>query len=182
MIELRPLEGDDETRLLNWRNDPDISRFMYYDHVISVAEHHAWLQNALTSASQRHWIIQLDEVPVGLASVTKINPVHGSAEWAFYLAPPTVRGRGVGSVVEYRVLEFAFIELGLKRLSCAVLAFNEPVIAMHESFGFEREGVLRKAIQKNDERVDVVLLAQLQEEWFTLRGRISQKLSGRGLL
>lgn len=182
MVDLRPLNLGDEARLLRWRNDPEIARFMYSDHVISEAEHHAWLKSALTCASQRHWIIELDETPVGLASVTKIDSVHASADWAFYLASTAVRGRGVGSVVEYRVLEFAFLELGLKRLSCAVLAFNGPVIAMHESFGFEREGLLRSAIQKNEERVDVVILSQLQEEWLALRPKIGQQLSERGLL
>lgn len=182
MVGLVPLSVSDGPRILRWRNDPGISRFMYTDHVISEAEHAAWLEAAIHDDAQRHWVIHLDGEPVGLASITHIDRVHSSAEWAFYLASPEVRGRGVGSVVEYRVLECVFRELALERLSCAVLAFNEAVVAMHESFGFTREGTLRSAIRKSDGRVDVVLMGQLRDEWMARRDAHRVALLDRGLI
>lgn len=84
--------------------------------------------------------------------------------------------------MEFKVLECAFDDLGLNRLACAVLAFNEPVIAMHESFGFRREGTLRSAIKKGDSFVDVVLLAQLRDEWDANREGLRARLESRGML
>jgi UDP-4-amino-4,6-dideoxy-N-acetyl-beta-L-altrosamine N-acetyltransferase len=182
MIELKSLGAEDEEIVLNWRNNPEIARFMYTDHVISQDEHRSWLRNALTDEAQRHWIIHYDAAPVGLVSVTNLDARHSSAQWAFYLASPNVRGKGVGSAVDYLILEFVFEELGLHRLSCAVLAFNEQVIAMHESFGFRREGQLRGAIRKGEEWIDVILLSQLREEWALHRLQHRDRLSERGLI
>lgn len=109
--------------------------------------------------------------------MTRADPQHSSVEWAFYLASSNVRGRGVGSQVELKVLEFAFGELGLHRLSCAVLAFNEPVVRMHESFGFVREGILRGAIWKDEGWTDVVLLGQQREEWEANRDQVRERLA-----
>ncbi len=182
MTELKPLGTADEAMVLAWRNNPEIARFMYTDHIIPPDEHRSWLNAALTDRSQRHWIIHYDGSPVGLVSVTNIDAWHSSAKWAFYLASPNVRGKGVGSVVEFLTLEFVFEELGLRRLSCEVLAFNQQVIAMHESFGFRREGQLRNAIRKGEGWTDVVLLSQLRDEWILNRLHHRNRLIERGLI
>lgn len=183
VIELSPLLLEDGPRILSWRNNPEVSRYMYNDHPITLSEHDSWLQAAIHDDAQLHWVVRLDGEPVGLASVTRINRVHSTAEWAFYLASPGARGRGVGSVIEYEILEFVFHNLGLERLACnGILAFNEAVIALHESFGFIREGVLRSAIQKNNGRLDVVLMGQLRHEWFARRDQHAAKLVTRGLM
>lgn len=90
MIELRRLSEDDGQRVLMWRNRPEISRFMYSDPAISEEEHHEWLMSVLASHVSRYWMIEVDGESVGVASVTRISNTHSSAEWAFYLASPSV--------------------------------------------------------------------------------------------
>jgi len=175
MVELKPLEISHAELVRSWRNNPEISRYMYSDHHISESEHDAWLTSTLADPTSHYWVIRLESEPVGLAGVTTVSSRHSSAEWAFYLASPAVRGKGVGSQVELSVLDFAFEELRLHRLSCAVLSFNEAVIAMHKSFGFVQEGVLRRAIRKSDGWVDVTLLAQLSNEWEENRKRYEDR-------
>ena len=41
-VELRRLEDEDRTRILAWRNSPDVRAYMYTDHVIAPEEHAAW--------------------------------------------------------------------------------------------------------------------------------------------
>jgi UDP-4-amino-4,6-dideoxy-N-acetyl-beta-L-altrosamine N-acetyltransferase len=107
----------------------------------------------------------MDHLPVGAAFMTEIDRQHRNAMWAFYLADPGVRGRGVGSVVEAFVLEFAFEEIGLHKLSCEVLGFNESVVAMHRKFGFRDEGLFREDKYKNGGWQDVHRLAFFEEDW-----------------
>jgi RimJ/RimL family protein N-acetyltransferase len=61
--------------------------------------------------------------------------------------------------------------MGLDRLWCEVLAFNDRVVAIHEKFGSRVEGVLRQHIRKNGEVHDVVRMAVLSEEWPAIRER-----------
>lgn len=182
MIRLRALEPADRDRLLEWRNRPEIARYMYTDHVIGPEEHSRWFETAMVSEDRKYWIIELDDEPVGLANLYDIDRQHRRCYWAFYLASPSVRGRGVGSFVEYYVLSHVFDELGLNKLCCEVLGFNEAVVGMHESFGFSREGLFREHIIKGGEAHDVVALAMLADEWEGLREPTRRRLADKGLL
>lgn len=167
--DLRRLALGDIERVLQWRNLPDVAAYMYTDHAITETEHVRWFAGAMTDESKRYWIIQLDGSPIGLANLYDIAPLHGRAYWAFYVADPAARGRGVGSTVERFVLRHAFEELGLDKLCCEVLATNEGVVKMHERYGFRVDGVLRKHVRKREDRVDVVTMSLLREEWIAGR-------------
>ena len=158
-----------QERIRAWRNLPEVARWMYSDHAISAEEHARWFARALSDPGGRYWIIQLDGAPVGLANLTGIQPEHGRSSWAYYLADPAVRGKGVGAFVEFLVIEHAFGELGLEKLWCEVLADNEPVWKLHESFGFRREALFRNHVKKQGRPVDVVGLGLLASDWAQVR-------------
>ncbi|WP_148229296.1 UDP-4-amino-4,6-dideoxy-N-acetyl-beta-L-altrosamine N-acetyltransferase [Oceanithermus profundus] len=181
-VRLRPVQQQDSELLRAWRNQPEVSKYMYSDHYISKQEHDAWFQRAISDPSRRMWIILFSEVPVGLASMYGISEAHRHAEWAFYLADPGVRGKGVGGFVEYYILKHAFEELNLHKLSCEVLSTNQPVINMHIKYGFKIEGVFREHIRKGDNYIDVVRLAILEQEWREIEREIQEKLRKRGML
>jgi UDP-4-amino-4,6-dideoxy-N-acetyl-beta-L-altrosamine N-acetyltransferase len=182
VIALREITVADRDMLRTWRNQPDVAKYMYSDHHITEPEHAAWFAGLASDATRRHWIIVCDGVDVGLVSLYRIDTTHKRCAWAFYLASPDVRGKGIGSFVEYAVLRHVFDELGLYRLSCEVLATNEQVIQMHESFGFRREATFREHVVKEGQRVDVISLAVLRPEWEADRHAIVERLSRKGLL
>lgn len=162
---LRPLQLGDIERVREWRNLPDVARYMYTDHEIGEPEHAAWFGHAMNDPKRRYWIIELDGQPVGLVNLYEISMEHRRAYWAFYLADPSVRGRGVGSFTERWVLHHVFEDLGLNKLCCEVLASNEGVVRMHERYGFVVDGMLRQHIQKQGSFVDVVTMSILRDEW-----------------
>jgi UDP-4-amino-4,6-dideoxy-N-acetyl-beta-L-altrosamine N-acetyltransferase len=164
-VDLRPLDLADIVRVRDWRNLPEVAQYMYTDHHISEAEHARWFAGAMTDDTKRYWIIELDGEPVGLANLYDISALQQRAYWAFYLADSRVRGRGVGSFTERFVLRHVFDDLRLEKLCCEVLATNEGVVKMHERYGFRIDGVLRKHVRKGSERIDVVTMSLLRDEW-----------------
>ena len=162
---LRRMRLDDITVVREWRNLPDVARYMYTDHQISEGEHARWFGDALDRPDRMYWIIELDGQPVGLANLVDISERHRRASWAFYLADPAVRGRGVGSFTETFVLEHAFVELRLHKLCCEVLGSNDAVVKMHQKFGFVVDGVLREHIWKDGRFDDVVTLSMTADEY-----------------
>jgi UDP-4-amino-4,6-dideoxy-N-acetyl-beta-L-altrosamine N-acetyltransferase len=148
---------------------------MYADHEVSLEEHAGWLASAL-SGPRRHWIIQLDGRSVGLASLGAIEAQARRCDWAFYLADPSVRGRGVGACVEGLILNHVFDDLGLNKLWCEVLADNEAVWRLHLSFGFREEARLRDHIKKLGAFRDVVGLGLLAKDWSRARGDCEARL------
>lgn len=179
-VTLRPIRPDDSARLLAWRNSPAVSAYMYTDHHISDEEHARWLAGALSAPDRRYWIIEDDGAPVGLANVVQIDHTRRRCEWAYYLGEASVRGRGVGAAVELLVLDHVFGPLGMNKLWCEVLAENEPVWRLHESFGFVREALYRDHVWKAGRFQDVIGLGLLAADWEKARPACAARLAERG--
>ena len=182
MITLRDVQSGDKDKLHEWRNLPDVRRYMYTDHVIPQAEHDAWFARMLTDDRCKYWIIVCDGEDVGVVNLVNIDCAHSRCYWAFYLVSPNIRGKGVGSWVEFATLRHVFEDLKLEKLCCEVLGFNQAVVEMHKSFGFVQEGVLREHIHKDDGAHDVVCLSMLRAEWEAKKPELEQKLRAKGLL
>lgn len=179
-VALRDVTEDDRRRLLAWRNSPDVALYMYSDHVISPDEHDRWFDGMAGDASRRYWIIEANNLPVGLANLADISRTHGRCAWAYYLADPSVRGLGVGSWVEFAVIEHVFGPLGLRKLWCEVLASNEAVWKLHMRYGFQQEALFRGHVVKQGEPVDVIGLGLLADEWRPRREAMAQRLREKG--
>lgn len=185
MIRLRPMAPVDKDKVRTWRNSPEVARYMYTDHAISPEEHERWFSSTLEDRRKRYWIVVHRGEDVGLACLYDIEPTHRRASWAFYLADPGRRGKALGGFVELAVLKYAFEQLGLHKLCCEVLASNRAVLALHERFGFRREGLLGDHVFKGERFHDVVCLGLTRPEWEAKRpgleellGRIERRLTG----
>lgn|SRR5574344_860310 len=168
-IKLRNLEETDLEMVRNWRNSKEVSQYMYTENHISKEDQIKWFHRIKSDTSCKYWIIEFENKPLGLASITDINSVYDSCFWAFYLGDSSVRGAGIGAKVEYNILSFVFDELKLNKLRCEVFTFNDKVITMHEKFGFRRESYYREHIKKGDKYYDVVGLAMLKKEWASIK-------------
>ncbi|HRD45042.1 MAG TPA: UDP-4-amino-4,6-dideoxy-N-acetyl-beta-L-altrosamine N-acetyltransferase [Caulobacter sp.] len=179
-VTLRAVVEADRERLLAWRNSPEVAAFMYSDHRITPDEHDRWFDGIAGDPTRTYWIIEADGLPVGLANIVDINRQHGRCAWAYYLADPAVRGLGVGSFVEYWVLEHVFGVLGLQKLWCEVLETNEAVWRLHERYGFRREALFRRHVVKAGAPTDVVGLGILADEWRARRDEMADRLRAKG--
>jgi len=168
--------------LLRWRNSPEVSRFMYTDHEIRREEHAAWLQRALARKDAHYFVIVSGGVDVGFASVTDIDLRHRTCSWAIYIGEVAARGEHAGALAAYAVLDYVFAELGLRKLSCEVLASNQAALGLYERFGFVREGRLREQILKPEGPVDVLRMGILAREWAALRAGHRRRLMEEGVL
>lgn len=182
MITLRDITPADKEMVREWRNLPEIRKYMYTDHVITPEEHEVWFQRILHDPTCRYWVIACDGQDVGVASLYAIDNTNRRCYWAFYVASSNLGGKGVGTFAEYSVLKYVFDHLHLNKLCCEVLDFNRAVVRMHKSFGFVEEGVFRKHVIKNGEMHDVFCLAILKDEWETVKPALTEKLRANGLL
>jgi UDP-4-amino-4,6-dideoxy-N-acetyl-beta-L-altrosamine N-acetyltransferase len=185
VVRLRPLAAADCDIVRDWRNRPHVAANMYTDHEISAGEHANWFAGALIDQSKRYFIIEtLEEsgwTGAGLAGFTQIDAASAqkSASWAFYLADPETRGRGIGARTELLMLAKAFDDLDLQTLRCEVLAINARVIGLHESFGFKRTALLSGHVSKNGVPHDVIALEMKREDWAFARGMAEHRLQMR---
>ncbi len=164
-IILSALTKEDIELVRIWRNSPEVAQYMYTENEITAEQQEAWFERIKDDETSRYWIIEYDNKKIGLASITGISKTLGSCYWAFYLGTDVPRGGGIGSKIEFNILEYVFNELKLNKLRCEVMIFNDKVISMHEKFGFRREAYYRQHVKKNGKWIDTVGLAILSEEW-----------------
>lgn len=173
-MELISLSNDDLSMILEWRNAPDVRSKMYTSHEISMEEHSAWFERIEEDKTKAYFLAKFNGEPVGVVGFSEINAVYGIATWAFYASPNAPRG--TGSLMEFHALEYAFNQLGLHKLRCEVLGFNQVVVKLHKKFGFVEEGRLRDAFYDGDSYHDIVHLGILASEWFLTKDEIKTKL------
>ena len=172
--QFRPI-CDDELELIRaWRNAPAVRENMYTRHEISVEEHLAWWKKVQQSNTQKYFMYDIDDTPLGVVGFMNIDLLNRNAFWAFYASPDAKKG--VGTKMEFLAIDYAFESLNLHKLSCEVLAFNTSVIKLHKKFGFSVEGILRDQHKKDDEFCDVYQLGLLNSEWCEQRPNMKHKL------
>jgi UDP-4-amino-4,6-dideoxy-N-acetyl-beta-L-altrosamine N-acetyltransferase len=168
--------ADDELELMRgWRNAPAVRANMYTRHEISSAEHLSWWGRVRQSDNQQYFMYEVDGNPLGIIGFVSIDTVNSSCSWAFYASPAAPKG--TGSRMEYLALDYVFGSLNLNKLYCEVLAFNKPVIKLHQKFGMQIEGVFRQQHFAEGQYVDIYRLGLLREEWDIKRTEMHARLA-----
>lgn len=171
---IRDIRIDELELMRNWRNAPNVRANMYTRHEISKEEHLAWWKEISMRDDQRYFMYEFEEMPKGIVAFTGIDEVSGNSSWAFYASPDAAKG--TGSRMEFLALDYAFDVLKLHKLCCEVLAFNTPVIKLHQKYGFQVEGIFREQHLVDGEYVDVYRLGILAPDWLKHRQEIEERL------
>src|SRR5207237_8163289 len=79
--------------------------------------------------------------------------------------------RGIGTEVTRMIVEHAFVDMNLNRVSLEVHAFNPRAIRAYEKAGFTREGVARQGKWANGAFHDIVQMSILRAECLAERDR-----------
>ncbi|MFD1983355.1 UDP-4-amino-4,6-dideoxy-N-acetyl-beta-L-altrosamine N-acetyltransferase [Mesorhizobium newzealandense] len=172
---LRAIEDDELELMRSWRNAPAVRANMYTRHEISQAEHLSWWKQTSGCDDQKYFMYECNGIGHGIVGITSIDFLNANCSWAFYAS--TDAPKGVGSRMEYLALEYVFGQMGLHKLYCEVLAFNEAVIKLHQKFGFRVEGVFHQHHSIDGKYVDIYRLGLLAPEWSSIRNNLYAKLS-----
>ena len=173
---LRNIRDDELELMRTWRNAPSVRANMYTRHEISPEEHLTWWAKTSLRSDQRYFMYENEGQPLGIVGFMLIDNINGNCSWAFYAAPSAPRG--TGSAMEFLALEYAFRTLNLHKLHCEVLAFNMPVVKLHQKFGFQVEGIFREHHKVGDEFFDIYRLGLFSNEWSLKRDEMFNKLTG----
>lgn len=167
--QVRPMTEYDLERVLEWRNHPDIRRYMYTQHEITLSEHTNWFEKAIRNPNKHLLIFELNGIPTGFVSINGTEN-DSIAEWGFYVAPNSEKG--TGRQLGKTILNYAFEVLKLHKICGQALAYNLPSINFHTSLGFTQEGLLRDQHFDGQSYNDIVHFGLLANEWQTSENKL----------
>jgi RimJ/RimL family protein N-acetyltransferase len=105
---------------------------------------------------------------LGNCGLHKIDWVSRTAEAGIFTKESSW-GKGVGTEAESLLLNYAFGDLNLRKISANIFAENIASLKAAAKNGFREEGRLKRHIFKNGDYQDLVVLAVFKEEWVTRR-------------
>ena len=151
--------------LFKWRNLQHVADYQYGDHTITQAEHDDWMAWVLKQTDRHYWVVYDDLIPVGLTGIIDISQKHRRGLFVLYIGERNYLGKGVGTWMTKKTLEYSFDVLNLNKVTVEVFADNEAGVKMYSRNGFIKEGTLRQHIFKNDTPKDVIFMRQTKSEF-----------------
>jgi len=90
---------------------------------------------------------------------------HGDAWVGIGIGEREYWGKGYGTDAMRLVLQYAFTEINLQRVSLALHSYNERALKSYEKVGFRLEGRTRGDQQREGKRTDTLWMGILRDEW-----------------
>jgi ribosomal-protein-alanine N-acetyltransferase len=172
---LREWQKSDVDDLVEGLNNFEVSKWLAYVPYPYTKEHaERWIEYCLENAkkgenrSSYEFAIELkaEKKVIGGVSLNKIDRLHGTAGGGIWINAK-YHGQGYGSEAFGKRIEFAFNNLGLRRLENGFSEGNLASFRIQEKFGYKIEGMRRKAFicMANGAIMDEYITGLLREEW-----------------
>ena len=167
---LRPLGLDDIPVIAKWlENVDDLAMF---DRKIPVpldkaAMEAEWRNDIVECGPRTSYWFKIDNArgeASGMAGVTGINYIHGDALMPIFIAG-AVRRQGIGLRVRALLLDLAFDQLRMTRITSLHRADNDASRELNKACGFKKEGCIRNGCYAGGRYIDRMVYGILAEEW-----------------
>ncbi|KMS92054.1 MULTISPECIES: GNAT family N-acetyltransferase [Streptomyces] len=161
---LAALDIDDAELMHRWRSDPVAAHQIgiWPRSLTAVRER---IERDIEDDDRDDFLVLLPGgTPVGYVALTSQNVVDGTAEIELMLAAQH-RGHGHGTAALDAVVDLAFGELPMYRLTARTHTDNAPARAVLAKSGFTQEGISRAACLHRGRRHDLAVFSLLRPEW-----------------
>lgn len=128
------LSLEEKLKVLDWRNDDGIRKWMYNSDILQRDEHLNFINKLSSRNDCYYWLVCNEEGPVGVMNITSVDAKNDKAELGYYLVPGLC---GEGFFFVRECFYFFFKVLGIKTFYGAVNEDNKEAIMLDEFFGCE---------------------------------------------
>lgn len=130
------LDEKEVRMVLEWRNSPQVRKWMYNQEIISFEDHSNFVKSLSSREDKLYWLVYKDDEPVGVYDITNINREQDQAENGLYMNPaPKFTGSGFEFVRACFFMFFGIMKIG--RAVGGAAANNKNIIFIDQFFGFE---------------------------------------------
>jgi RimJ/RimL family protein N-acetyltransferase len=168
-IYLRKMTGDDITVYHKWRNDLEVMRTTNpVIDLFTFADTKQFVEHVILGAgtSKSYMILEKQsQLPIGITSLIQIDYKNRNSECIIDIGEKEYWGKGYGKEALRLLLDYAFLEMNLHRVSLRVFAFNDKALGLYEKLGFKREGASRQAIFREGKWHDIIHMGILAHEY-----------------
>ncbi len=172
-IDFVSITKSDIEQVRNWRNKPRIRQNSLDDSVISSEQQLNWFNGLLGDNARKYFIIHLDGRPVGVLNFFEILEGE-SCKWGCYIGEERV-WPGMGLVLNFASLEYAFHCMGLNKLVGEVIESNHTALKLNRYFEWS-ESPGSKTVARGEDVFRVIEFSFTRDSWADCRDSMLDRL------
>lgn len=181
LVRLSAVNAEEMSKAFSrWNRDSEFTRLlsMSVQPLSSAKAIQKWMEKEFEEISPSDFVFTIrtlgeDKLIGGLG----LNVISWAAREAFigiFIGEREYWGKGCGTEAMSIILRYAFTELNLWRVSLGVFDYNPRAIRSYEKVGFRHEGRMRKYLNHEGKRWDILYMGILSEEWLQLQNGENQ--------
>ena len=172
---LRPMAERDLRTVWMWRNSERVRATSFTDHEITWEEHLTWYELSMNDESIHPMLFECGAKPTGVVNFTRIDREAGSSVWGFYIGDQNVP-TGSAAIMGFLALDYAFEDLGLRKVVGQSFVSNDASLRYHQRLGFQEVEEACSQVEKGGELIGVIRLEVTTERWKDIRPSLEQRL------
>ncbi len=139
LIKFQDLDLQNLQKVLNWRNHPEIKKWMYNQDDITLEEHLDFIKNLQKNDITGYFLVRdAEENDIGVIYFININYSEKECECGLY-KNPFWQQRAGGSLL-YLIIKYAFNTLKLDKVKLEVFSNNERAKYLYKKYNFQELG------------------------------------------
>ncbi len=167
VVSLCPTNADNIILYAGWMNNPETRKYARYEMPQTIDEVKKLFEPKKEAVKNEIFFEiwhKKEKKPVGLAGLIRIQWFTRNAH-IFYLIDQKYWGQNIGTEVGKLVVDYAYKELNLHKITARMFAPNKVSLRVAEKIGFKHEITLKKEVYIDGEHVDVLEYAIFKDDW-----------------
>lgn len=136
---------------------------MNTDIVDDIESQQKWLEACYDKSDYYHWIVQIDNKPIGLINLADYDHNQKITSWGLYIGDD--ESLGFGGFVPPYFYNWVFDKLNVEKIRAAVFFNNVSVINLHKLHGYSLCPELNYSISKNGREISIVVMELNKLSW-----------------
>lgn len=171
-IKFQAIQECDLESIMHWRMQPDITKYMNTDPQLTIEDQYNWYKHILHQKDEYYWIIVVDNVKVGIASLVNPDSSNKQIHTGVYVAVKEKRSLRLILDIQWNLYSFAFDTLHYNKVCEEIFSINKPVLRILDMCGSKIEGELRDQVFKNNQYYDITIRGILRREWNDMKPQL----------
>ena len=168
-VTVRDIREEDLENIITWRTDPEITRYMNTNPVLTPEGQKKWLSDVQNDPSKRHWMIEAEGEPCGVIQLIDIDWKNKNTSWGYYVGVRRLRSIRLALSLEMSLYDYVFDALGFEEIHNEAFSLNEGVIKLHQMCGNAIVKVVPGEVEKEGVSYDITHMSITRDKWYELR-------------
>lgn len=164
-VTTREVRETDLELIMQWRMDPEITKWMNTDPVLTLERQKKWFEKITADPTVRYWVVELEKEPIGLIYIESYNEKKRECTWGYYIGEKSKRSIKLAISLERSLYHYIFNNLAVDVVRNEPLRINKGVIKLHLLCDNKIDESVKKSIRKNGKEMEVICMYISKNEW-----------------